>query len=233
MAVFTYTPDFPISESSSPRAARTAVPSYEQRTTFGINPLQDTWDLTFSSRTAANRNDIYAFLEARRGAEPFEWTTPFNETGSFVCTAWETSLDSCFLNTITAKFQLQYVPGGPNLTLPAAPSAAFSYIPDYAATKSYETQSRATEFGEGYRQRIVFGLQPQNEQWSLAFTNRTNTERDLIRNYLRGAKAVTCFAWTDPISAQPIKVVCDEWSTQYSNFNNSAIQASFRRVFEP
>ena len=233
MAVFTYTPDFPISESSSPRAARTAVPSYEQRTTFGINPLQDTWDLTFSARSASDRNDIYAFLEARRGAEPFEWTTPFNETGSFVCTAWETSLDSCFLNTITAKFQLQYVPGGPNLTLPAAPSAAFSYIPDYAATKSYETQSRATEFGEGYRQRIVFGLQPQKEEWSLAFNNRTNSERDLIRNYLRGAKAVTAFTWTDPISAQPIKVVCDEWSTQYSNFNNSAIQATFRRVYEP
>ena len=233
MSTFTYTPDYPISESSQPRAARTAFPSYEQRTTFGINPLQDTWDLSFSARTASDRNDIYAFLEARRGVEPFEWTTPFSETGSFVCTSWETSLDSCFLNTLTAKFELQYVPGGPNLTLPAAPSTAFSYIPDYAATKSYQTQSRATEFGEGYRQRIVFGLQPQKEEWSLAFDNRTNTERDLIRNYLRGAKAVTAFDWTDPISAQPIKVVCDEWSTQYSNFNNSAIQATFRRVFEP
>ena len=233
MQVFPYLPSFPLSESSQPRASRTAFPSYEQRSTFGINPLQDTWDLSFSARSASDRNDIYAFLEARKGAEPFEWTTPFNETGSFVCTSWETSLDSCFLNTITAKFELQYVPGGPNLTLPAAPSTAFSYIPDYAATKSYETQSRATQFGDGYRQRITFGLQPQKEEWSLAFNNRTNTERDLIRNYLRGAKAVTAFAWTDPISAQPVKVVCDEWSTQYSNFNNSAIQATFRRVFEP
>lgn len=233
MQVFPYLPSFPLSESSQPRASRTAFPSYEQRTTFGINPLQDTWDLSFSARSASDRNDIYAFLEARKGAEPFEWTTPFNETGSFVCTSWETSLDSCFLNTITAKFELQYVPGGPNLTLPAAPSTAFSYIPDYAATKSYETQSRATQFGDGYRQRLTFGLQPQKEEWSLAFNNRTNTERDLIRNYLRGAKAVTAFAWTDPISAQPVKVVCDEWSTQYSNFNNSAIQATFRRVFEP
>jgi len=233
MQVFPYLPSFPINESSQPRAARTAFPSYEQRTTFGINPLQDTWDLSFSARTTSDRNDIYAFLAARRGAEPFEWTTPFNETGSFVCTSWEISLDSCFLNTLTAKFELQYVPGGPNLTLPAAPSTAFSYIPDYAATKSYETQSRATQFGDGYRQRITFGLQPQKEEWSLAFNNRTNTERDLIRNYLRGAKAVTAFAWTDPINAQPIKVVCDEWSTQYSNFNNSTIQATFRRVFEP
>lgn len=233
MAVFTYLPSFPLSESSQPRAARIAFPSYEHRTSFGINPLQDTWDLSFAARSAADRDTVYAFLEARRGVEPFEWTTPFNETGSFVCTSWNTSLDSCFLNTITAKFELQYVPAGPNLTLPAAPSVAFSYIPDYAASQSYETQSRATEFGDGYRQRITFGLFPQKEEWSLAFNNRTDTERDLIRNYLRGAKAVTAFAWTDPRTAQPIKVVCDNWSTQYTNFNNNDIQATFRRVFEP
>ena len=233
MRSFTFVPDFPASESSEPRASRTAFPSYEQRTTFGINPLQDTWDVSFSARTAANRDDIYAFLEARRGAEPFEWTTPFNESGAFVCTSWSTSLDSCFLNTLTAKFELQHVPGGPNLTLPAAPTTAFSYIPDYAASQSYETQSTAMQFGEGYRQRLLFGLRPQKEEWRLVFNNRTNTERDLIRNYLRGAKAVTAFAWTDPRTAQPIKVVCDKWSTEYSNFNNSAIQATFRRVFEP
>ena len=233
MPTFTYLPSFPLSESSEPRASRTEFPSYEQRTTFGLNPMQDTWDLSFTARTATERNNIYAFLEARRGAEPFEWTTPFGETGSFVCTAWDTSLDSCLLSTLTAKFELQYVPGGPNLTLPAAPSITFSYIPDYTASKSYETQSRATNFGEGYRQRITFGLRPQKEEWRLAFNNRTNTERDLIRNYLRGAKAVTAFPWTDPISAEPIEVVCDKWSTQYTSFNNSTIQATFRRVFEP
>jgi phage-related protein len=233
MLVFPYLPSFPLSESSEPRANRTEFPAFEQRATFGINPLQDTWDLTFSARSASDRNDIYAFLEARRGAEPFEWTTPFNDTGSFVCTSWSTDLDSCFRNTLTAKFELQYVPGGPNLTLPAAPSTAFSYIPDYTATKSYESQSRATSFGDGYKQRILFGLRPQKEEWRLSFNNRTNTERNLIRNYLRGAKAVTAFTWTDPISARLIKVVCDEWSTQYNNFNNSAIQATFRRVFEP
>ena len=233
MAVFTFIPDFPISESSKPRAARTTFPSYEQRTTFGINPLEDTWNLNFSARTAQDRDDIYAFLEARRGAEAFEWASPFNETGSFVCTSWETSLDSCFLNTLTAKFELQYVPGGPNLTLPETPSTAFSYTPDYAAAKSHETQSRATAFGDGYKQRLVFGLQPQKEEWRLAFNDRTDAERDLIRSYLRGAKAVTAFTWTDPINSQSIRVVCDEWSIQYSNFNNNAIQATFRRVFEP
>lgn len=233
MTTFPYIPSFPASESSEPRANRTEFPSFEQRATFGINPLQDTWDLSFAARTATERNNIYAFLEARRGTEPFEWTTPFGETGSFVCTAWDTSLDSCLLSTLTAKFELQYVPGGPNLVLPAAPTTAFNFAPDFVATKSYESQSRATNFGDGYKQRILFGLRPQKEEWRLSFDYRTNTERDLIRNYLRGAKAVTAFPWTDPISAEPIEVVCDEWNTRYNNFNNSSIQATFRRVFEP
>ena len=233
MTTFPYIPSFPASESSEPRANRVEFPSFEQRTTFGINPLQDTWDLNFTARTATERNNIYAFLDARRGTEPFQWTTPFNETGVFVCTSWNTSLDSCALNTLTAKFELQYIPGGPNLVLPAAPTTAFSFAPDFVATKSYESQSRVTNFGDGYKQRIQFGLWPQKEEWRLSFEDRTNTERDQIRNYLRGAKAVTAFAWTDPMSGQPIKVVCDKWNTQYNNFNNSAIQAVFRRVFEP
>jgi phage-related protein len=125
------------------------------------------------------------------------------------------------------------VPGGPNLTLPAAPSTAFSFAPDFRGHQVLRKPVSRHEFGDGYKQRILFGLRPQKEEWRLSFDYRTNTERDQIRNYLRGAKAVTAFAWTDPISAQPIKVVCDEWSTQYNNFNNSAIQATFRRVFEP
>lgn len=156
-------PQLPGKRKQRARANRTEFPSFEQRATFGINPLQDTWDLSFTARTATERNNIYAFLEARRGTEPFQWTTPFDETGSFACTSWSTDLDSCALNTLTAKFELQYVPGGPNLVLPAAPTTAFSVAPDFVATKSYESQSRATNFGDGYKQRTLFGLRPQRK----------------------------------------------------------------------
>ena len=233
MPTFTYVPDFPVQESSTPRASQTAFPHYEQRTTFGINPLQDSWSLTFSGRTAADRDGIYAFLKARAGTEPFEWETPFGETGTFICSSWNTTLDSCDYNTIAATFELQYVPGGPNLTLPAAPTVAFSWIPEFAAEHSFDSQARVTAFGDGYRQRITFGLQPQLEEWRLSFERRTNTERDQIRDYLRGAKGVTAFTWTDPRSGETGKFVCSEWSTEYVNFNNSTISATFRRLFEP
>lgn len=233
MATFTYIPDFPARESTVPRVNRTAYPSYEQRTVFGINPLQDTWDLTFSARTSADRDGIYDFLKERAGTEPFEWETPFGETGSFICSSWSTVLDSCNYSTITAKFELQYVPSGPNLTLPAAPAVAFSYTPEFSAQHSFDSRAQAIKFGDGYRQRIVFGLQPQEEAWQLSFQNRVNTERGQIRDYLRGAQGVTAFVWTDPRTGLADKFVCDEWSVEYVNFNNSNINAKFRRVFEP
>lgn len=233
MATFTYVPDFPVQESTTPRASRLVYPSYEQRTTFGINPLQDSWNLTFSGRTAADRDGIYAFLQTRAGTEPFQWETPFGETGTFICSSWDTTLDSCNYSTITATFELQYVPSGPNLTLPAAPSTAFSYVPEFSAQQSFDTKARTAAFGDGYRQRVVFGLQPQEESWRLSFQSRTNAQRGQIRDYLRGAKGVTAFTWTDPRSGQAAKFVCSEWSTEYVNFNNNNIEATFRRVFEP
>ena len=233
MATFTYVPDFPASESSAPRVNRNAVPSYEQRTTFGIFEQFDTWDLTFSARTATERDDIYAFLEGEGGTTPFTWETPFGETASFVCSKWDTTLDSCNLNTVRASFESQYLPGGPNFTTPAAPTTAFSYVPEFAAQHSYDSNAQVTNFGDGYRQRITFGLQPQQEEWRLTFSNRSNAERDLIRAYLRGAKGVDSFLWTDPRSTQTVKFVCAQWNVEYSGFNNNEIQATFRRVYEP
>ena len=232
MAVFTITPDRPISESSAPRVRRTAYPSYEQRTPLGINPMADTWDLTFSARSATERDELFDFFKAANGTEAFQWTTPFGETGSFVCESWDTTLDSCNLNTVKATFELQYIPGGPNLSTPATPSGAFSWVPEFSAQHSYKSRPMVTAFGDGYKHRILMGLQPQEETWSLAFNNRTDAERDQIRNFLRGAKGVAPFQWIDPRSGQLGRFVCSEWTVEYSNYNNNQIQATFRRVFE-
>jgi phage-related protein len=230
---FTFTPDFPAVESSVPRVSRVAMPSYEQRTTFGINPMLDRWQLSFSALTAATRDSIHSYLEARRGAVPFTWTTPFAEQASFVCADWTTTLDSCDLSSIRATFELQYVASGPNLSTPAAPAAAFTYVPDFTADLSYKSQAKAMAFGDGYRQRITFGLQAQEESWRLQFNNRSNDERALIRDYLRGSRGVDSFEWIDPRSSVAGRYVCSEWSIEYRMFNNNNIEATFRRVFEP
>jgi phage-related protein len=230
---FTFAPDFPCTESSKPRVNRMAVLSAEQRSTFGINAQEDKWDLSFSALTATTRDGIFAYLEARRGAVPFTWITPFGETASFVCGDWSTVLETCNYNSIRASFELQYVAGGPNLATPAAPTAAFSYAPDFTADLSYESQAKVIKYGDGYAQRFTMGLSAQSESWRLQFRNRSNAERALIRGYLRGARGVSSFQWTDPRSGVVGRYVCAEWSIEYRRFNNNNIDATFRRVFEP
>ena len=233
METFTALPSFPATESSAPRVNRFAVPSYEQRTILGINPMVDSWQLSFDARTATERDAIYDFLAARRGVEAFQWTTPFGETAAFVCPTFTTSLESCDYSSIKATFDLQYVPSGPNLTTPAAPTAAFNIAPDFTADLSWDGKGNVMELGDGYRQRVTFGVFPQEESWRLQFVDRSNAERDTIRSYLRGARGVTAFSWTDPRSGQAGRYVCSEWSCTYNRFNGNDITATFRRVFEP
>ena len=232
MATFTYTPDRPASESSAPRVSQARLGTYEQRVIFGINPFRDTWSLTFSNRSTSDIADIIAFLKARDGLESFEWTTPFSETAQFICTNWNARLESCDYRTVEAEFELRYEPGSTNPAIPAGTPTTFTWIPDFTVDFGYESNTKTFGFGEGYTKRVKFGLNAQTETWNLQFRNRTNTERDQIRTFLRQARGQAAFSWTDPLTSAGGKYICAEWSTQYNNHNNNDIQASFRRVFE-
>lgn len=233
MAIFTYTPDRPISESSQPRVNQTRLGTYEQRITFGINPFRDTWDLSFTNRNTSDIAGIVDFFKARDALESFEWTTPFGETAQFICTNWNTRLESCNFRTVEAEFELRYEPGQTNIATPAGTPVTFTWIPDFAADQSYQSNTQTFQFGEGYTKRLKFGFNAQTEIWNLQFRNRTETERDQIRLFLRQARGQTAFTWTDPLTAATGKYVCSEWSIQYNNYNNNDIQVAFRRVFEP
>jgi len=77
---------------------------YEQRTAYGINHQPENWSLEFSG----NREEmapIEAFLKARGGYGSFEWKTPDEETGRFVCRSWEKVRDRGFLVTISCEFE--------------------------------------------------------------------------------------------------------------------------------
>lgn len=233
MATFTYTPDRPATESSQPRVSQTRLGAYEQRTTFGINPFRDTWSLSFTNRSTSDIAGIIAFLKARDGLETFEWTTPFSETAQFICTDWNARLESCDYRTVEAEFELRYEPGQTNIATPAGTATTFTWIPDFTADQSYQSNTQTFQFGEGYTKRLKFGLNAQTEAWNLQFRNRTNTERDAIRTFLRQARGSTAFTWTDPLTAADGKYVCAEWSTTYNNHNNNDLQMTLRRVFEP
>jgi phage-related protein len=107
MATFTWTPSFESSEASEPRVSVSRFgDGYEQRVRMGLQTDPKTWSLQFNNRDDTERDQIRAFLEARAGAESFDWTTPWGQTGrKWVCEKWEITPSNCNNNQIRATFR--------------------------------------------------------------------------------------------------------------------------------
>ena len=110
--------------------------------------------------------------------------------------------------------------------------ATFTYTPSFEATESSKPRVRKFQAGDGYEQRVRFGLNTDPKEWSLTFANRTDTERDDITAFLDARGGYESFDWTSPRGIAG-KYVCEEWQVTLSNCNNNQIQATFRQVFEP
>jgi len=110
--------------------------------------------------------------------------------------------------------------------------ATFTYTPSFTADLQEQPQIRTVQFGDGYEQRLAYGLNTQPKAWSLQFNNRDDAERDNILAFLRARGGVESFDWTDPNSYAG-KWVCSEWRTSQVSCNFNNITVTFRQVFEP
>ena len=113
MATFpSVTPSYGAQKSSAPvtRIAKFGD-GYEQRTTFGINQNPKQWDLTWNNISEANADTIETFLNARAGAESFDWTPPDESTSyKWVCEQWSKTIPYNNRATISATFRQVFEP---------------------------------------------------------------------------------------------------------------------------
>ena len=110
--------------------------------------------------------------------------------------------------------------------------STFAWSPSFEATEASKPRVRKFSAGDGYEQRIRFGLNTDPKEWELQFNERSDIERDQITAFLDARGGVESFDWTTPRGIAG-KFVCDEWQVtlRACNFNN--IRARFRQVFEP
>jgi len=103
---FTWTPSYGAQESSQPsvRAIKFGD-GYEQRLAYGLNTDLKTWNLEFGNVSTAEKDQITGFLEARQGTQNFNWTTPNNVVGSFVCQEWTVTSTGPSRWTISTVFR--------------------------------------------------------------------------------------------------------------------------------
>ena len=123
-------------------------------------------------------------------------------------------------------------------------SATVPVVPDRGLSRTSKPKVRSAKFGDGYEQRLADGLNSLEEDFSVTFTNRSKAEADDINAFFNTNKGVTSFNFTFPDSnsgtndstgnpVTTIKVVCSEWSQNYTDLRGSSISATFKRVYEP
>lgn len=110
--------------------------------------------------------------------------------------------------------------------------ATFTFTPSFEATESSRPRVSKIQYGDGYEMRATFGLNADPKEWTLFFSERTDTERDQITSFLDTAGGVNSFDWTPPTGSAG-KYVCEEWQVTLRACNFNTIQVKFREVFEP
>ena len=97
---------------------------YSQRTSFGINSLAQSFNVTFNDRTKAEIDAIVSFLNEKEGVESFDFTFPFKGDGvvsnedeteltiRVYCSTWQQSFSYDDFYSLSATFIRVYESNG-------------------------------------------------------------------------------------------------------------------------
>lgn len=109
--------------------------------------------------------------------------------------------------------------------------AEFTFTPSYTTEVSYKPRVRIVEYGDGYSQRAIEGLNPISEVWNLVFDVRDDLTTSDVVQFLIDHTGLA-FDWISPNRTLPIKVICNEWQRVYTTNGINGIRATFTQVFD-
>ena len=96
----------------------------------------------------------------------------------------------------------------------ADPFADGTFCPSVPASYDAEWRMQVAQFGDGYAQRQLDGINPLNRSWDLEFNTRLRNEIAQMEIYLR-AMGASAFPFVDPATGLPWMVFCDGWSVEW------------------
>ena len=105
--------------------------------------------------------------------------------------------------------------------------------PDFGAQKRTQPNVRVVRFGDGYEQRLAYGVNTQPKNWSLTWSASSNSDADAIEAFWEARGAVESFDWTPIGDTTSYKFVCRQWQRQHKYADINTITATFEQVFEP
>ena len=107
-------PDKSMTRSTKPKVLFAQFgDGYEQRLADGINTLEETFQVSFNTRTKEEKDDIVAFFENKAGVTAFTYTIPdSNNSGEtaikVVCSTWNKTWAYGDYYSATATFKRVY-----------------------------------------------------------------------------------------------------------------------------
>jgi phage-related protein len=84
------------------------------------------------------------------------------------------------------------------------------WLPDAPVSKEKEWRVRVAQFGDGYQQRMLDGINALNVKWNVTFSNRQKAVLIEMDNYLSSMKG-SAFNFMDPATEVVYEVFCDQW----------------------
>ena len=106
-----------------------------------------------------------------------------------------------------------------------------SIQPTYGASKTSRPRVLNVQFGDGYSQRVRFGLNTDLKTWNLTW-NVSETDADTIESFLEARAGVENFEWTPLDTTTSYRWICQEWSKTIPYVNRATITATFIQVAE-
>lgn len=104
--------------------------------------------------------------------------------------------------------------------------------PTYGAQKTSQPRVRNVQFGDGYSQRLRYGLNTNPKSWSLTW-EVSETDADTIESFLDARAGAESFSWTPPGGENNAKWICSQWTKTIPYLNRATITATFTQVYEP
>jgi phage-related protein len=107
----------------------------------------------------------------------------------------------------------------------------FTYVPQYATSLEVAPKILKAQFGDGYTQRSVDGINTQGQKWNLNFSNTEHADLIAIIAFMAVRGGYTSFTWTPPDGTE-ISVVCEKWGRSIIDFSTSGYNLVFEEVFD-
>lgn len=113
------------------------------------------------------------------------------------------------------------------------PATATTFIADRGFGRQSSHRVLTANFGDGYEQRVLDGINTKEETFNVAFNNRTASSINLLAAYfdVQAGKNFT-FTVTDNAGDTGIKVVCESYNIAYTREGIHSLTTTFRRVYE-